>query len=337
MPPVLKGDVPETYVVILPKCVENSTLTVFQLPHPSNNRSKGPVRLFIHEGLVYQLQTQKFSRGCAYNSVDDEVNDRYHYTADGQAYKSAIYLNEDDPSQSLVLESGEFDYHTKYDLAFSLCRYYYRNNVVDTEAECLEPSRQAVKPSSNFLTVRDFHDELVSVDSPNWSHVPLEVLEAALLRVSDVVEEAGDRYFRLSPQRITKWLSTKVERILPVFPSSLPLPTGIPEEYLLDIKTAWSTNLLLSLLPQLAYWELRNYEGDNLNIKRAFVRQEQYKSEVLEKQKENDILIKSAMSVGFQQDAKREGPPRQTTNLKSTVKKKVAIGKGAIDSFFKKR
>lgn len=328
---------PNSEVVILPKCVLDSPIKIFEVPHPSNNTSKNAIKLFIHDNVVYQLQTKHFSKGSPYNKDQDEANDLYHYTADGHPYKSIIAFNPNKTQEEgIVLESGAFDYHTKYDLAYSLCKFYYRLDVVNDESAYSQADPSiGIKQSSNFLTLRDFQDVLVDQDGDHWLNVPSQVLDIALHKVCDTIEEAGDKYFKIVEPKILKWLVAKVPRIISVFPESLPFPKDIPDEYLKDIQTCWAVNIMISLLPRSAYWALRNYSNSEIDIIKAYENMSKYKQELVIRNKENNVLINAAMSVG----STRSCNTKHRTNPRSkTIKnpKKIPAGKGAIDSFFKK-
>ncbi|AMD22818.1 HHR049Wp [Eremothecium sinecaudum] len=339
--PTYVGLKPSSELVILPKCIGNSPIDIFEMPHPSNNTLKQPIKLFIHDNVVYQLQTKRFSHGSPYNQTEDDITDKYHYTADGQTYKSIVVVNKENPDEGIIVESGDFDYHTKYDLTYSLCRFYYRADVVSSEAEyCKENISLNIKPDSKYLTLRDFQDLLVDSDGSHWSRVPVDVLKVALEKICYTIEEAGEIYFKIVPEKMCQWVATRIPRILDVFPTSLPIPKDIPEEYLRDIQICWAVNLMISLLPRGLYWNLRKYTGPEVNVKLAFERMETYNREVVEKNKENQILIKAAMSVGLNHGSQRKQDRQSNSSTKpklSNNKKKVAVGNGLIDGFFKKR
>ena len=94
-----------------------------------------------------------------------------------------------------------------------------------------------------------------------------------------------------------------------------------------------SGNLLVSLIPQLAYQDLIRHESSNLNIKQCFDSYDKYKNETLQTERERELLIKAAMSTAIPNGTKTV--KKQPIQKAKVVKPKVAKGKGRIDGFFK--
>ncbi|QEU59859.1 Rnh202 [Kluyveromyces lactis] len=321
-------------LVALPNAVD-SAVEIFELPHPSNNESKKPIKLFVHDDKVYQLKIKKFSKGCDYNCSRDLVNDKYHYTSDSQTFKSTFLINEENRKDGYILEDGSILYAEKYDLTFNICGYYYRNNKVTSEdlafiTPCVPP---ALDMDTNFYTSSDYQEKLMNNHSENWGKIPPKLWESCLGKISRTVEEAGDKYYRIEPQMIVEWLLKKVIKINNNFPNSLKIPKSLPEDIASSLKCIMSCNLLVSLIPQLAYQDLISHESSNLNIKQCFGSYDKYKNETLQTEKERELLIKAAMSTGVPNGTKTV--KKQPIQKAKVVKPKVAKGKGRIDGFFK--
>lgn len=323
-------------LAVLPSGLDTS-VEIFELPHPSNNESKKNLRLFTLDDQVYQLKTKEFSKGCDYNKQKDLVSDKYHYTSDGQPFKSTFLIDENNRSDGFTMENGSILYSEKYDLTFSLCGYYYRKNVVPNEDATFTPSiNGSINPDKNFYTSSDYQERLISNHNENWAKTPSHIWEKALENISKIVEEAGEKYYCIDADKITEWLVRKVCRIINNFPASLKIPSTFPENISSAFKCIMSCNLLVSLIPQLAYQRLINYESEELNIKQHFEEYKKYKEESIKEDIQKEMAIKAAMSTGLPNmtngidKSKKKSIPKP-----KVVKPKVAKGKGRIDGFFK--
>lgn len=317
------------------------SLTVFSLPHPSNIRSKKRVHLIESTGEVFQLKTHQFSKGCAYNTQSDLANERYHYTANEEPLKSTFLTNEADRSEGYVMESGKVEYAAKHDIAFNLIGYYYKNSVSEAEQEYRGKDTVESAPlqaQTNCFTARDFQDQLIDCHDGQWSRVPLQTLEAALAKIAEPIVEAGDTYFKLDQDRITRFLAEKVSRMAPNLPKSLPLAADLPDDILQCARVVMATDLLVSLVPKMAYFNLREFapveEADKAlaDIKGSYHKYEEYKNSMKCSIAERELLVNAAMTVGLP-----TGKIKATV-VKKVTKKTVKVSKqtGAIDGFFKR-
>ncbi|SCV05558.1 LANO_0H10132g1_1 [Lachancea nothofagi CBS 11611] len=324
-------------IIALPKGFSGGELKIFELPHSSNIESKKPVRVFVHNGTTYQLKKKAFSQGCEYHRARDSANEKYRYTADSKPLKSGILTNAAQRQDGWLLQSGTFEFSTKYDLCFSLCGAFYSDFACKDENQFQQvaPSVSATSLENRFLMARDFHDNLIEKHSTNWSHVPLETLRDALTQLSESIEEAGDIYHNVTPAKVTQWLVGKVRKIIDGFPASVPLPRNLPEEIHAYAKITFACNLLISLVPRPAYQNLTQYAGSDLNIAKAIQDYNSYQTEAAARQKEQELLIDSAMKVGMSNGNGNKPAVKKVTKVVKT--KKIGAGKGAIDGFFRKK
>ena len=90
----------------------------------------------------------------------------------------------------------------------------------------------------------------------------------------------------------------------------------------------------------MAYEDLIVFESSDdakLNISGLISKFKKYEDEHAAAIVEKDILINAAISVGLGENSgKRNKVSKPVIKKKEVIKKKVAIGKGAIDGFFKK-
>lgn len=336
----------------LTDCVQDP-LAVFTLPHPTNNESKGRVKLIqAPNGKIFQLKSHTFSKSCQYNDKADLAEDRYHYTGDGQPLKSIFLTNESDRNDGHVFESGDFQFTAAYDVAFNLIGFYYRESITRNENEYVK-SPVAVLNSDvhsaepKCFTARDYHDFLVDNHDKEWSKVSLDTLQNALSNVAELIDEAGEIYYKITPQRITSYLAGKVQKILQNFPKSLPIPTNLPEHVRVSFKTIMSANLLISLIPKLAYQELKSTSPHSetalsdagiaeVNIPKAFSTYQTYEKSKSALDKEQEMQLRAAMTVGLSTSSVAPAKKAVKKNTVNAKKIKVISGKGSIDGFFRK-
>ncbi|CCD24071.1 Rnh202p NDAI_0C04110 [Naumovozyma dairenensis CBS 421] len=343
------------HIVILPKSITQlndaeteKDIEIFTLPHPTNNPTKSriPIIQNITTNETFQLISHSFSKGSKYTHQFDLANGKYHYTNDDSPIKSTFLIDENDRSQGYIMESSYFQFSTKYDITYNLIGFLYRKTeVVENENDYVKalPSNDNENnmesiTSDRFLTLRDFHDTLVDSHDKNWSKISLNVLENALNKICDCIQEAGDTYYKINPVKITEFLVRKVEKINDNFPKSIPIPYDYREDIKESMKTVLSCNLLISLIPKRVYDDLIQFHPDEnstvqLSIKDAHASYIKYKEERRVTSREKEILLKSVTTVGLNNGTTTKG---KIVKKKTTiVKKKVAKGKGAIDGFFK--
>ncbi|GAV56142.1 hypothetical protein ZYGR_0BA00480 [Zygosaccharomyces rouxii] len=328
------------WILVLPPelidCKENAK--IFSLPHPSNNTSKERVQLLEFKGKgIYQLKSHEFSRGCSYSEDQDQTEDKYHYTKDGKTIKSTLVTNENNPQDGYVMENGDFQYLSKTDITFNLIGFFYKQFTVQDEKDYLrEDASITVQNDNRFLGLRDYHDLLVDSHDPEWSNVSLETFKAALENVADPIEEAGDIYYKMTPQKITQCLIRKIRQILDVFPTTIPITSSLPPEILESAKVTIAVNLLISLIPKPAYWHLVKYTGEDFNVAMAFQKYEDYTQNLKDVTKEKESLVQNVMNVGLANGSNSTSKTPKKVVKKTIPQKKVAKGKGSIDGFFKK-
>lgn len=335
----------EGSIVVLPLSIANKVdeLTHYSLPHPSNNRSKERVSLIESPaGEIFQLKTHEFSKGCSYNTQSDLANEKYHYTADEEPLKSAFFINEADRCDGHVEESGKFRIAVKYDITFNLIGFYYRNSVSETEKEYqgkLDTVGTTSPIQTNCFTVRDFQDFLIDNHDSEWSKVSTWALERALRKIAEPIEEAGDLYYKLTSDKITRCLAGKVSRMTLNLPKSIPLALDLPLDILECARIVMATNLLVSLIPKLAYSTLKEFvpanqdSDENLtNIKNSYYVYESYRDSLKCSIAEKELLVNAAMTVGLPSGKTKTIVTKKVTKKTVKVKKQT----GAIDGFFKR-
>ncbi|AQZ15946.1 RNH202 (YDR279W) [Zygosaccharomyces parabailii] len=333
------GSDSDRWILVLPPELYdcNEKVEVFTLPHPSNIKAKKRPRLVEFENNgIYELRSHQFSRGCKYYEDQDRLSERYHYTKDGQSVKSTFITNELNPEDGYVIEEGNFRYVTKYDITFNLIGFFYRHCVMDEEKDYLKGDTKDINSQcdNRSLGWRDYQDLLIDTHDSEWCHISSHILQKGLENIAEPIEEAGDVYYKITPEKIVHCLVRKVKQILEHFPSNLPPLVSLPPDIVEYAKVSIAVNFLISLIPKPAYCSLVKYSGETLNISEAIEKYQEYKKHLKDVGKEKELLVQTAMSVGLPTNRGPEKPKKIIKKV--TVKKKVAMGKGAIDGFFKK-
>lgn len=326
-------------LVLPPELVDcKDSLKVFSLPHPSNNTSKERVKLveFKDKG-IYQLKSHEFSRGCSYNEDQDQAEGKYHYTKDGKTIKSTLITNDNDSEDGYVMKDGGFRYLSRFDITFSLIGFFYKQFAVPDEKGYLIEAAPVTIPTENrFLGLRDYHDLLVDAHDLEWSNVSIETFKEALNNISDSIEEAGDIYYKVTVQKITQFLIRKTRQVLNGFPKTIAIPPSLPSEIAECAKVTIAVNLLISLIPKPAYSHLVKYTGEEFNISRAFEKYEEHIQNSKDVNKEKELLVQNAMTVGLSNGSNSKAKTTKKVVKNTVSQNKVATGKGAIDGFFKR-
>lgn len=325
--------------IFLPKDgVLPEEIKIFKFPSPSNNISKPSLNLFIYNEKVYQIQDYSFSKSCKYKEIENLASEKYHYNNDGEPIKSAFLINEADRSDGEIISSNLFQVSTLYDLAFSLISFFYKESISNTEEEYvtrkLPESQKSVKKVDNrFLTVRDIHDILIDTYNTNWSLIPMTLLENALTRVAQCTEEGGDKYYKITEETILNFLLIKVEKIVNNFPRSLPISSDYPEDIQNCLKYIMACNLLISLIPFAAYKGLLK----SSKLEEYVQKYNEFKERNIQASIDRAALTENAINVGIQNNGSinKKKPIKVVKKNTSKNKKKISVGKGAIDGFFK--
>lgn len=328
-------------MVTLPDGLNPKNLVIYDMPHPSNISSKPNIRLFVTDSNeIYQLQSHTFSKSRPYHMDSDISSGKYNYTEKGEPIASLCLRSINLQDQSYLIPNSNMLLHNKYDLTYSLIGYHFQASRTENEEEYLKISK--AKPSNvpaHFLTLRDYFELLTEKHSTNWQHFPLPIIEKALAKISDTVEEAGDTYIKISDEKVRDFLLEKVLRLTADLPESIPVPSHLDHDTRQAIKNVMATNLLISLIPKAAYDIVKDFEGTDtysINLKGSFETYKRFQQERQKKSLEMDLLEQSLANANSSGISKSTSSTKKV-NKKNPAVKKVAVGKGAIDMMFKRQ
>lgn len=316
---------------------------IITLKNPSNTAEKSHITLVTDLKEIYQVNNYKFGKGRKFESTKDDINDRYHYDEQGKPLRSAIMVSDDDKTNYNVLPSSTIKLLTKYDLAYSLIGYKFRESTAASEKEYVKEAinTTTIKDDGKYLTLRDYADHLVDTCDKNWEYIPMDILTISLSKISETIEEAGDTYYKVTIESVLDFLSKKVIKLVQNFPKSITIPNDLDDKMKINFKVFMSVNIFISLIPKCVYQKLRSCETKledlDTTISKAFKEYETHFKASFTSKSEEAFLLQSATNVGLERG---DGPVKDAKKSKSkpVVKKpKVAVGRGAIDGFFKKK
>ncbi|CAI4057067.1 hypothetical protein SUVZ_02G3920 [Saccharomyces uvarum] len=347
---IAKTEGEERLIVLPDECDASKIINTFTLPPCSNIESKPLIELFENtDGRLYQVKSFQFGKGPSYSHNEDLANDKYHYTKEDHPIKSTFIVNNSNSADGCILKSSKLYFCTLHDVVFSLIGFHYRTSVAEDEQDYVKPSDTGETQAANrkdherFLSIRDYHDLLMDNHSKNWNHISLRCLESGLTKICETIEEAGEIYYKITPALITRYLVGKVLKIIENFPPSFPILKHAPEELVQCYKVVMATNLLVSLIPKAAYRNLIEFSPStmdsnfNLEIKASFTNLENYQTTEELKNAEKELLMKSAMNVGIGTNGGAVSVKKVAKKVVLRKKPRAAIGKGAIDGFFKRK
>ncbi|KAH3899160.1 Rnh202p SCDLUD_004589 [Saccharomycodes ludwigii] len=339
-------------------CVQNNdeeiSLTFFELPHPSNIENKSPIQIILDNknNKCYEIKRQQFSKNCRYNENKDL--EKYHYsknkkTGEDIPIKSTILYNINDVSKGEIFCQGTFKYSIKYDITFSLIGAFTKLNKfteAKTEKQYIDykhNSQIVAKKEPMFQELDEIHAILTN-HHKNWSKIPREMLLQSLKKISDVVVEGGDDYFKITVSKIVEWLSALVDKISNNFPQSLgneffsSNKSTMPSDIIKHGKKVHSLNLLISLIPLSIYQVLL----DTKSVSESWTLYNDYLSAQELEKRETRALLEKVMhpDVGgcnFNNTYNETNSSKKLLVKRKNSKPSVEKGKGAIDNFFKRK
>ncbi|CAI4058752.1 Rnh202p SKDI_04G4910 [Saccharomyces kudriavzevii IFO 1802] len=342
----------EERLLILPdECDASKNINTFTLPPSCNIASKPRLEIFENtDGKLYEIKCFQFGKGPSYSEEEDLANDKYHYTRENNPIKSALMVNTSDSADGYIFKSSKIYFCTLYDIAFSLIGFHYKNSISADEQDYVKSSNTDEeqtaerKEHERFLTLRDYHDLLTDNHDKNWNNISLGSLKCGLAKISETIEEAGDVYYKITPAMITQYLAGKVAKVIENFPPSIPTLKHAPVEITQCHKVVIAVNLLVSLIPKAAYHNLVEFSPTttdtffNLHIKASFTDLEKYETTNELKNAEKELLMKSATNIGLGSNGSVSVAMKKVTKkIPQSNRTRVAIGKGAIDGFFKRK
>lgn len=248
----------------------------------------------------------------------------------GGAVKSFIFENKDSSNQGSVLRSPNVIACSKFNLIFFIIRLMYQ---------------RADMYSSRYQTFSDTLDNFQgSQSTPEWIDVLGERMREPIKLICDSIEENGEEFYKFSLSKVINFLAEKVDllkSLLLASPnsalarkirSSLHSSISEPPADIVELQTLrFAVDLIfesyLTESLKLEFLKTKNID---------FVTLTDYLHS-LEKKLKEIAAVESNMTSVVESTTKARGNGKQALKSKKKVAKKVAVGKGALDSFFGKK
>lgn len=304
-------------VLVLPIDVEDHqkrTLSVIQLPNPSNTECKTFIDLLLsshtehdtQKQTVYQLKGHHFSKGTSHNKFKDREN--YYYKDSSIPLKSLIIHNSNDMHEGELCSNGEMKIAFKYDLTFSLIgalvaiamkrAKHSAKSTAKTENDYYRPAETLVSKNQygatqdkeekeeeeeelfngKVLPYVDLHESLIYNHDPQWEHISKELLVSKMRNVSDVIVESGEEYFKISKSKVVNFVLGKINKLVLEFPKSIEtrfLSDINDKDVLTSGKKLYALNLLVSLLPLQVYDTVYSELGNDITKYNVYLKEKQ--------------------------------------------------------------
>lgn len=306
-----------TKVIVLPE--KHQSFTILSLPFESNSK-----KVLLSDDQLYELRQIDGNNPYIQDSKKPVIPRL------GMSVKSYIFENE---IQGQVISNPNLIASSKYNLIYWLIQITYSNRS---------------KYSSRFITFDDFIDKLSSEYAIVSSLT--KIIEEKMPEIFEVINEGGEVFYKLSINKIFQKLNDKVNKLFETLKKneSFSITTKIKQDLYSDVN---NTEIPISILNL----SILKYSIDlifesylNKDIKQDFIKAhkinfielDNYCKELKEKKKSLEV-IESNMNSIVQTTTKannNRNSAKTVTKKKTTKKevKKVAVGKGALDGFFKK-
>ncbi|CAM9018109.1 unnamed protein product [Wickerhamomyces anomalus] len=309
-------------VVLLPD-TEESTIKLVNIPHPRTNHE--------HHYVLVNDQLYEFNEIDNDNPHSKTNHLRSVTKNDNKPVRSLILENSDSSLPGLVLEESNIIISTKFNFVYVLISYF--NSQLEQGKEF-----------RRYQSLQDLTDVLEE-ELPVISKIPESLLTDALEKISDSIDENGDKFYRYSEEKVYEFLKNKVEIISKSFPKSIQsqlvnpilypvnIEDPIPENIINLALNKYSIHLISSYLhPKVESKLLDLYKFQELEAYITKVSEEKSKKKAAEDQIQNlnQINAQNKRTLGKQETGSRKKP---------TVTKKITpkVSKGPLDGFFGKK
>lgn len=312
-----------TKVILLPKY--EGLYKIIKLPNILEQKSLKPY--LLHKDQLYELREIKGDNPYLANEKKRPV-----IPHSGESVKSFIF---ESTTNGCVIQSPNLIVSSKFNLVYYLISIMHNNNSF----------------SKRFITIEDFLDSISSIFENNeWVNAILMLMyTSALSKICETIEENDEMFYKYSNDKVVEYLNNKVTQLVTYLSanSDLSIMYKIKQE-LYDPISEGSNEIPLDILqlsvakhsidmicgsytPVEVRDQVLNNGSYDFEKLKTFLKNIQIKRKELE-------LVESNMNEVVETTTKVE--VKKNDSKKKVVKKKqvkkVAVGKGALDGFFKK-
>lgn len=315
-----------TKIIVVNDEYEYSTIT---LPDPSNLDQKHSY-LITDEAKLFQLKEVNGNNPYQKNNIT--------LPKSTESVKSWIFEPESGspikPVNGSILQSSNLIVSSAFNPVYLLISILYKNPLL----------------TKRFITVEDFIDSLTGLFSDDWVQKLSPRFPSCLELISETIIENDEKFYKFSLPVTFDFLGTKVENLVAHFDANPDLQimkhiksklyqsneteASIPAYVLKQAIQLNCINLILGTycLPELTSQFITSKAYN-------FMEYEQYLKLLDQKLKDLQAVEQNMNSVveSSSKASKKKVDTKKKTDLKKKAPvKKVAIGKGALDGFFKK-
>ncbi|KAG7695254.1 hypothetical protein KL951_003696 [Ogataea haglerorum] len=284
-----------------------------QTPFKTIKPYKGS-QLVVNSGRVYELNKANFK---------DPHNTAQKLTKKQQPLKTIFLAALDVSKDSLMVgKNCELWIATKYNPVYLLLDFF--TNALSRENVRMVSFQDLLEQFERSETLQDLVDNGIDLQQP-------------LLQICESVDENGETFYKPSMHKIVGYLSSKVDRLAQNLPSALVAAT----KKKLVLPGFEPTDEVLQVRRKLLAIELI---GSYVDAKYLEELKKLYPTEVLdsymvEYKKKEQMTALAEENINTLNGMNAANPKKRKVEKKVARKevKKVAVGKGALDGFFKRK
>lgn len=304
----------ETKIFLLPSELESGEFDIIRLPLSNKTTSS----FLAKDNEVYELRQVGSKNPWLKNDKSVTI------PRTGGAVKSLIIEHGESGS---VLQSPDMIVATKFDLSFVFINIMIGNDTF----------------SKRFISYEDILDTIGNQNE--WiSSLSDSLIVNCINKICDTVVENQESFYKYSPEKTTKMLLDKVSKVESVLNSSnsslsdhirqqLYDPTSIDSKIPTNIYGLALKQHAVDLVCCYAPVSLREEVKKQLNC--DFGALEEYMKQLKQKKKAVDAAEQTMNDIAASTNNAKKANAKTKLQKKVTTKK-VAVGKGALDSFFKR-
>ncbi|EGW32856.1 uncharacterized protein SPAPADRAFT_136855 [Spathaspora passalidarum NRRL Y-27907] len=294
----------DSRVILLPETESPAEFKILELP-TSNNLSTTKSYLFdATTNSLYELNEIRTSESAKLKS--------------GDAVKS--YILESDTSGAII-QSPRTIISSKFNLVYLLI------SILSSQKE------------DRFITVDDFMDRVA------WSHnLPESVISNALVQICDELDQGDAKFYKFSLDKSIQFVNEKITKLVEFFTNE---KNTVIEKVRAELNDPTSTEVVSQqLVSELTLQYAIDYVCGSYiaepTFKQDLIKKYQYKFDNVDaylaklKEKQKSLAVVEANMNEVIHSTVKNRKKEQKKTIKKVQTKKVAVGKGALDGFFKK-
>jgi hypothetical protein len=306
----------ETKVILLP---ENGlgSYSVIELPTAKDLEVSKP--FLLQDSQLYELKVINGNNPHAVLANGPQL-------ANSDGVRSWIFEDND----GMVVQSGNLVVTSKFNLCYLLLSLLYKNPQMFTQ---------------RFITIEDLLDKFSSLYGELIMSIPKEMLLRSLPTLCEIVSQDDEEYYKFSLSKANEFINEKVTALVKFIENG---NNSLADVIMAKISDASTPDVPDNIreLAQLNYaiefvcnsYTLASFKQQFIVSRQIdFTDLNAYLLKLTEAQKTRAIVEQSVNNIAASNaNATKKNPSQSKKTTKKPTAKKVAVGKGALDGFFKK-